>query len=506
MTVPKEIGASVHPDDLDISITHLTAMFSFKLLATPPQAVTTCARLGQLITRSGKIHTPNFIAPSSRGVVPHLSQDNLRDHTKIPGVYVAIEDFIEKPLPSIFDQPESGQHFNNTSSPANIPAGRLRAFTSHPIRSFQLLAPRRCPPVPAPATNTDHSIGILTSVGFRTLEVNDYHKMISHLSPDAAVGIVDIPSHAPGKARREKMVERMENWFGALLRMRNNSDVSDAGRTPVPILAPVLPVDAEIQRLYFDFLEEHQEQLAGLAVYDDQVAVDLPEGLQSMLRVLLRDCGTPQKVLEAVGRGTDLFTAVFPNEATDAGIALDFCFPTNTSKTGQEESAHTEVTGGAVRKQLGYNFWDNERYQTDLRPLAEGCDCYACKKHHRAFVAHLLNAKEMTAWVLLQIHNMHVVERFFEGVRGSIEKGTFEQDCEVFKRVYEDEMPKKTGEGPRLRGYQFKTTAGPRKNAKVFGKFTRPGGDRKERLEEADLPPDMDAVEMEDVGFAEKKI
>lgn len=361
---------------------------------------------------------------------------------------------IEKPLPSIFDQPELSQHNNNTSDPATVPAGRLRAFTSHPTTSFQLLAPRRCPPVPAPATNTDHSIGILTSVGFRTLEVNDYHKMISHLAPDAAVGIVDIPAHAPGKARREKMVERVESWFGALLRVRNGSgEAGGAGRAPVPILAPVLPVDAEIQRLYFDFLEENEEKIAGLAVYDDQVAMDLPEGLQSMVRVLMRDCGTPQKVLEAVERGTDLFTAVFPNEATDAGIALDFCFPVENSKTGQDEPVYTkdtqQVIVGAVRKQLGWNFWDNERYQTDLKPLAEGCECYACKKHHRAFVAHLLNAKEMTAWVLLQIHNMHVVERFFEGVRGSIEKGTFEQDCEVFKRVYEDEMPNKTGEGPR---------------------------------------------------------
>jgi hypothetical protein len=92
MTVPEEIEASVHPDNSDIPTTHHTTMFSFKLLTTSPQAVITCARLGQLITRSGKIQTPNFIAPSSRGVVPHLSQDNLRDHTKIPGVYVAVED------------------------------------------------------------------------------------------------------------------------------------------------------------------------------------------------------------------------------------------------------------------------------------------------------------------------------------------------------------------------------------------------------------------------------
>lgn len=92
MTVSEDIEASVHPDNSDISATHHSAMFSFKLLTTSPQAVTTGARLGQLITRAGKIQTPNFIAPSSRGVVPHLSQDNLRDHTKIPGVYVATED------------------------------------------------------------------------------------------------------------------------------------------------------------------------------------------------------------------------------------------------------------------------------------------------------------------------------------------------------------------------------------------------------------------------------
>jgi hypothetical protein len=53
----------------------------------------------------------------------------------------------------------------------------------------------------------------------------------------------------------------------------------------------------------------------------------------------------------------------------------------------------------------------------------------------------------------------------------------------------------------RLRGYQFKTTAGPRKNPKVYGKF---GGDKKEQLADATPPPDVDAAELENSGFAER--
>lgn len=67
-------------------------MFLFRLIkAAPPGGG---ARLGRLTTAgsSVQIDTPSFLAPSSRGVVPHLSHDNLREHTAIRGVYVALED------------------------------------------------------------------------------------------------------------------------------------------------------------------------------------------------------------------------------------------------------------------------------------------------------------------------------------------------------------------------------------------------------------------------------
>lgn len=49
-------------------------------------------RLGRLSINKVTLETPTFVAPASRGAVPHLSHDNLRDHTNIKGIYVALED------------------------------------------------------------------------------------------------------------------------------------------------------------------------------------------------------------------------------------------------------------------------------------------------------------------------------------------------------------------------------------------------------------------------------
>ncbi|KAA8894680.1 tRNA-guanine(15) transglycosylase-like protein [Sphaerosporella brunnea] len=357
--------------------------------------------------------TPTFIAPSSRGVVPHLSMDNLRDHTDISGAYVALEDFVEKGIPHspVFQQP-----------------GPLRSFTSQPSSSFMVLGARRCPPVPAPAINTDHSISILTSMGFRELEVNDFISSTAQLQPDVVIGMVDIPAARAGKNRVPKMVDRTELWLEALLRETSSNGT--------PTFAPILPVELELQTLYLQSIEDNAEQLAGLAFYDSMLVPDMPAALQGLPRLALDDAGDPRKLLQGVARGVDVFTAVFALEATDAGIELEFEFPGTPLEQG-------------VRP-LGRDMWaEREEMKTDTRPMVEGCSCYACTRHHRAYLCHLLSAKEMTAWVLLQIHNSHIMERFFAAVRESIARGTFEEDCRTFDRVYEEKLPEKSGEGPR---------------------------------------------------------
>ena len=102
---------------------------------------------------------------------------------------------------------------------------------------------------------------------------------------------------------------------------------------------------------------------------------------------------------------------------------------------------------------MGIDMWSDD-HATDLSPLTAGCDCYTCRKHHRAYIHHLLMAKEMLAWTLLQVHNHATMDRFFEGVRRSIETGGLDRDVGVFEEVYMSELPlggkeRRSGRGPR---------------------------------------------------------
>lgn len=105
----------------------------------------------------------------------------------------------------------------------------------------------------------------------------------------------------------------------------------------------------------------------------------------------------------------------------------------------------------------------------------------------------------MLGWVLLQIHNHHILSTFFSGIRSSLLNGTFTADAEKFARFYESELPEKTGKGPRVRGYQFKSD-GPgeaRMNEAAWGNLA--GNDQIDGT-----IPDEDADDLEGNGLAEK--
>lgn len=139
-------------------------------------------------------------------------------------------------------------------------------------------------------------------------------------------------------------------------------------------------------------------------------------------------------------------------------------------------------------------------HATSVIPLTTSCTCYTCTDHQRAYVQHLLSAKEMLGWVLLQIHNHHVLSEFFAAIRESIKNSTFEVDCAEFSKIYEPELPAKSGQGPRVRGYHFKSE-GPseaKKNKPAWGNL---GGDDQEV---GGLVPDEPAAGLVEKGFAEK--
>ncbi|KAF2469624.1 tRNA-guanine transglycosylase [Lindgomyces ingoldianus] len=424
-------------------------MLDFTILK---RTTTLAPRLGRLSLSSRKtILTPGFLGNTSRGIVPHVSQDNF-PKTGINGVYIALEDFVEK-------------HPQKTPPIFQIEASDpLRRFIALPHDSLIVLGARRQPPIPSAATNTNSEIGILTSVGFRTISSEYYAAAARKLQPDIVVGLADIPfgQETIGSRRKDKMSDRTETWTRDIIAKRNTIE---KGTPRYNVFAPILPIEKELQSWYLEhLLDDMVDKISGVAIYDSHLLDQLPEELQPLPRLSFDNPTSPQALLRQVGLGMDLFTVPFVTEATDAGIALEFTFPA------------PQKTNGAERRSLGIDMWQNEHSESVI-PLTEGCKCYACTKHHRAYIQHLLGAKEMLGWVLIQLHNHEILSAFFAGIRNSIETNNFEQDVAAFEVFYEPKLPEKTGSGPRVRGYQFQAQEhgkSTKKNPKAYKPLSAP--------------------------------
>ncbi|KAL8711430.1 MAG: hypothetical protein Q9220_004088 [cf. Caloplaca sp. 1 TL-2023] len=403
----------------------MSSSFSFDFEAGSSQDAV--PRIAQMSLKGrATIKTPSYVAVSSRGCVPHISQDVARDRTNIDGIYAALEDFIEKSpsvIPPVYEMPVVEN------------ASRLRQFIALQARSILILGPRRQPSVPARAANTDSGIAIQTALGFDTLDSDDYVEAVERLRPDVALGLADYEyMKRPGVKRLEKMGDRTLAW---LKKMIDGLKASGKHAVSTALFAPILPIEAEQQRCYLDALSQDLAgDFAGLVVYDAASVDIIPKEARHLPRLGLTNLTGPRDILHQISLGVDLFVPAFVGDATDAGLALTFAFPGLVLPEGER------------RLVLGINMW-SATFMASVSPIMEDCDCYTCKTHHQAFVRHLLDAKEMLAWVLLQIHNYHVMDVFFASVRHSISKGVFDDDLRVFERCYEREFPLSTGRGPR---------------------------------------------------------
>lgn len=304
-----------------------------------------------------------------------------------------------------------------------------------------VLGPRRVPPLACPASNTPKSVAVLTTVGFAQLETGQYVEAVQRLRPDIAVGLADLVlTHRPGSKRQGKMVDRTHAFTTYSTEQLYGDAVSEGNRSKTAYFAPILPLDNVQQTLYLEDLEDElRRYISGLALYESTSLSVVPESLGDLPRLLFSEPATPHDILREVSLGADLLTIPFLGDTSDAGMALDFVFP-------PPSAAHD--TPAAEPKPLALNLWA-PTFTTDTAPLKEACQCYTCRNHHRAYIHHLLSAKEMLAWSLLQLHNLHTMDSFFAGIRQSIQQGTFESDVQNFQRTYAPQLPDKTGEGPR---------------------------------------------------------
>ncbi|KAK0626320.1 tRNA-guanine(15) transglycosylase-like protein [Immersiella caudata] len=428
------------------------------------------ARLGRLALAGRRsIETPNYFAATSRGVVPHMTPDNVNKHLQAGGAYMALEDFIEQPQ-QVVGTVRSPPIYNAPTT--ELRPRKLHSFTAMPPSVLTVLGARRIPAVPAPMGNSNSSVSVFTSNGFQNLTTKDYHAAIEALRPDIAVPLADLALGAitPTSKRALRMAERTDEWLKAYFTDLNTDSVLRPHG--IATFAPVLPIAYSIQWEYLERLSEDlvpANQISGLAVYDPDVVPDMLNGytnLTPLARLSLATPSTPQQILRQVSLGLDIFVLPFINAVSDSGIAMTFTFPPPPGEPPLRED-------GTRTLPLGIDL-STPAYKTSLAPFSPSCTCYTCTKHHAAYVHHLLSAREMLGWTLLQTHNHAVMTSFFTSLRATLAEGqaSFNDAIRRFTRVYDTEFPAGTGERPRARGYQFKTEHGAKKmNTKPWKKW-----------------------------------
>lgn len=231
----------------------------------------------------------------------------------------------------------------------------------------------------------------------------------SNLGSTIAMAFDECPPALADRSYVKPSVERTTRWL-----MRCKAEMKRLNSLEDTINRDQLLFGINQGAVYDDIRIEHAKQitemdldgyaLGGLAVGEsheemyhilDVTVPHLPEDKPTYLMGV----GTPANILEAVDRGVDFFDCVYP------------------SRNGRH--GHVYTNHGKM------NLF-NQKYERDMRPIEEGCGCPACRTYSRAYIRHLLKAKEMLGMRLCVLHNLYFYNTMMEEIRDAIDEGRYQ--------------------------------------------------------------------------------
>lgn len=226
----------------------------------------------------------------------------------------------------------------------------------------------------------------------------------SNLGSTIAMALDECPPHPATREYMQNSVDRTTRWLE-----RCKVEMARLNSLPETINQEQLLFGINQGGTYEDIRIQHAKTisamdldgyaLGGLAVGEsheemyrilDETVPYLPEHKPTYLMGV----GTPANILEAVDRGVDFFDCVYP------------------SRNGRH---------GHVYTNQGKRNLFNSKYELDHLPIEEGCGCPACRSYSRAYIRHLLKAKEMLGMRLCVLHNLYFYNTMMEEIRDAIE-------------------------------------------------------------------------------------
>ena len=230
----------------------------------------------------------------------------------------------------------------------------------------------------------------------------------SHLGSTIAMAFDECPSSRADRTYIRNSVDRTTRWLA-----RCKTEMARLNSLPETINKEQLLFGINQGGVFEDIRVDHAKTIAamdmdgyaigGLAVGEtheemyrilDEVVPHLPKNKPTYLMGV----GTPANILEAVERGVDFFDCVYP------------------SRNGRHGHVYTNE---------GKRNLFNAKYELDERPIEEGCQCPACKHYSRAYIRHLLKAKEMLGMRLCVLHNLYFYNHMMEEIRDALDEGRF---------------------------------------------------------------------------------
>ena len=232
----------------------------------------------------------------------------------------------------------------------------------------------------------------------------------SNLGSTIAMAFDECPSSVASREYVQKSVDRTTRWLE-----RCKKEMDRLNSLPDTVNKEQLLFGINQGAIYEDIRISHADTISkmdldgyavgGLAVGEtheqmyhilDEVVPHLPQDKPTYLMGV----GTPSNILEGVARGIDFFDCVSP------------------SRNGRH--GHVYTNHGKM------NLF-NAKYEMDPRPIEEGCQCPACQHYSRAYIRHLMKAKEMLGMRLCVLHNLYFYNHMMEEIREAIEQGRYKE-------------------------------------------------------------------------------
>ncbi len=236
----------------------------------------------------------------------------------------------------------------------------------------------------------------------------------SNLGSTIAMAFDECPSSVASREYVQKSVDRTTRWLE-----RCKKEMDRLNSLPDTVNKEQLLFGINQGAIYEDIRISHADTISkmdldgyavgGLAVGEtheqmyhilDEVVPHLPQDKPTYLMGV----GTPANILEGVARGIDFFDCVYP------------------SRNGRH--GHVYTNHGKM------NLF-NAKYEMDPRPIEEGCQCPACQHYSRAYIRHLMKAKEMLGMRLCVLHNLYFYNHMMEEIRDALDAGNFAEYKEM---------------------------------------------------------------------------